>query len=50
MMSGSVLAPWAFQPKPKENAKILAKSLSCSTETSEQIFECLQVNAVKIFI
>jgi len=43
-MSGSGLAPWASQPNPRENAKILARSLGCTTEDSRTVLRCLQVN------
>ena len=42
MMSGSVLAPWAIQPKPKANAQRLARAVGCFSNESEEVLECLQ--------
>lgn len=39
--SGSALNPWAFAPKPLENAKILANALNCSTTDIKQMVTCL---------
>ncbi len=43
MMSGSVLAPWATQQKPRDNARILARSLGCVSDDPRTVMECLQV-------
>ena len=43
-MSGSALAPWASQPRPRENAKILAKSLGCPIDDSKRALRCLQAS------
>ena len=45
MMSGSVLAPWAFQPEPMANAKILANALGCFSLYPDEMLECLQVSS-----
>ena len=42
MMSGSVLAPWAFQPEPMANAKILANALGCFSFYPVELLECMQ--------
>ena len=41
-MSGSVLAPWAFQPEPMANAKILANALGCFSFYPIELLECMQ--------
>ena len=43
MMSGSILAPWASQPRPRDNARALARSLGCLTDDSRSVLKCLQV-------
>ena len=44
-MSGSVLSPWASQKKPRDNANILSKSLSCPQDNSIEMISCLQVSS-----
>ena len=43
MMSGSVLAPWAFQVNPRANARILANNLRCYDYDAAELLQCLQV-------
>ena len=43
-MSGSMLAPWASQVSPRENAKILGRGLSCPVEDSVSLLDCLEVS------
>ena len=43
-MSGSVLAPWASQQKPRDNARILAKNVSCPIGDSMEMIRCLKVS------
>ena len=44
MMSGSVLAPWAHQVNPRDNARILARNLGCyDTYYPRSLLQCLQV-------
>ena len=43
MMSGSMLAPWASQVSPRENAKILGRGLNCPVEDSTSLLDCLEV-------
>ena len=45
-MSGSVLAPWASQQKPRDNAIILAKNMSCPIGDSMEMITCLKVSWV----
>ena len=45
-MSGSVLAPWASQQKPRDNARILAKNLSCPIGDSMEMIICMKVSIV----
>lgn len=45
-MSGSILAPWASQRNPKENAIILARSLVCPVTSSEEMLTCLQAKTM----
>jgi hypothetical protein len=40
--SGTALCPWAFQPKPRENAMKLGKLLGCPTENSKALVDCLR--------
>lgn len=42
MMSGSLLAPWASQKSPKDNALILANLLNCPSQRSLELRNCLQ--------
>ena len=42
-MSGSVLAPWAFQVNPRANARILANNLRCYDYDAAELLQCLQV-------
>ena len=42
-MSGSLLAPWASQQKPLENAKNFAKSLLCPIDDTIEMITCLKV-------
>ena len=44
MMSGSMLAPWASQVNPRENAKILGRGLNCPVEDSVSLLDCLEVD------
>ena len=43
MMSGSVLAPWAFQVNPRANVRILANNLRCYDYDAAELLQCLQV-------
>ena len=45
-MSGSVLAPWASQQKPRDNAIILAKNMSCPIGDSMEMITCMKVSRV----
>ena len=45
-MSGSVLAPWASQQKPLDNARILAKNMSCPIGDSMEMITCMKVRRV----
>ncbi|XP_058802832.1 carboxylic ester hydrolase-like [Phymastichus coffea] len=40
--SGTALSPWAFDPKPLQNAKRLAVIVNCTTKSSEKMVECLK--------
>ena len=42
MMSGSMLAPWASQVSPRDNAKVLGKKLQCPIDSSLALLSCLQ--------
>ena len=44
MMSGSVLAPWAAQVSPRDNAKVLGRKLQCPVDSSSALLSCLQVS------
>jgi carboxylesterase type B len=47
--SGFSLAHWSFIRKPKEQAKIFAKTLECPTESSKEMVDCLRkISAYKI--
>ena len=46
-MSGSVLAPWASQQKPRDNARILAKNMSCPIGDSMEMITCMKVSKVQ---
>ena len=50
MMSGSVLAPWAFQVNPRANARILANNLRCYDYDAAELLQCLQVMKVGLCI
>ena len=45
-MSGSVLAPWASQQKPRDNARILAKNVSCPIGDSMEMITCMKVSRI----
>jgi len=47
-MSGSVLAPWASQQKPRDNARILAKNLSCPIGDSMEMIICMKEIPVQL--
>ncbi|KAG8256292.1 hypothetical protein J6590_071808 [Homalodisca vitripennis] len=42
MQSGFALNPWALQENPRKNAYKLAKSLGCTSENPEEVFQFLQ--------
>ena len=48
-MSGSVLAPWAYQVNPRANARILANNLRCFDYDASSLLQCLQVNDILAF-
>jgi hypothetical protein len=37
-----MLAPWASQPKARDNGLILARAVACNSEDSRLLLECLQ--------
>ena len=48
-MSGSVLAPWAFQANPRANARILANNLGCFDTYAAALLQCLQVKIPTVY-
>ena len=49
-MSGSVMAPWARQPNPRENARRFAHKLSCYSNNSKLLLDCLQSKSMEEII